>query len=168
MPKPVTTHTRETLLARTVEDGGCLLWQGYIANRTPQVMFEGRIQPVRRVLLKLAGKPPRPQDYVTPECGDWRCICEDHFRVITRQTHLKAMAKAANAPAVKAMRISKGAATRQKTGKLTPEKVEEIRASADPAWKLAEKMGVDKSYINRVRAGKAWALVGNPWAGLMR
>ena len=43
MPKPRTikTHTLESLHARCVEEGDCLIWQGYSANNTPQVYMAG-------------------------------------------------------------------------------------------------------------------------------
>jgi hypothetical protein len=46
-----------------------------------------------------------------------------------------------------------------KTAKLTDARVREIRASSEPAWKLAAKYGVYKSTIYKVRSRKAWAHV---------
>ena len=37
----IKTHTLESLRARCVEEGDCLIWQGYSANNTPQVYMAG-------------------------------------------------------------------------------------------------------------------------------
>ena len=49
-------HTAESLLARTIEVGDCLEWQGYFANGTPYVSNNGKMTSVRRLFSGLLGK----------------------------------------------------------------------------------------------------------------
>lgn len=166
--KPRTIHTTESLLARTVEEGDCLLWQGYIGNKVPQVLFDGRMQPVRRVLLTLAGKPPAVDDYVVPTCGNKGCIHPGHCKVVPKQNHLNEMALRAQTPSVKTLRIGKATATRRKTSaKINEEIASQIRGNTEPSRVWAARLGVHKSLVTRIRAGKAWSQIGNPWRGLL-
>lgn len=168
MVKPITLHTVQSLYDKCVEEGDCLLWRGYVANRTPQIYHGGRMQPVRRVILDLLGQKPQG-GYVTPRCRDHLCVKREHFHVETNAEHHRRMAVAANQPSNKRLRIAKGAATRLARGnKLSAEQVMQIRSSPDTERALAERFQVNRSLIGRIRRGKSWRFTDNPFAAMVR
>src|SRR5687767_8625125 len=89
--KPVAVQTMESLLARTVEEGECLIWRGYVANKTPQVAHNGKMVTVRRLMLQLQGKDPK--DYCASSCGDPLCVAPHHIVSRSKSLHLKRMTK---------------------------------------------------------------------------
>lgn len=170
MAQKPTVHTLETLKAKTIEEGDCWIWQGYVGNKVPQIFnfAVGKVVPVRRLIRDLEGKPVADTDYTRPRCMNHLCVCPEHIKVETKDQHIRHMAKRANTPSVKTIRIGKMATTRRLMhGKLSEEKCTEIRGSNESSKVLADRMGVHRSLISRVRSGKAWGQVGNPWAGLM-
>ena len=63
MARPITHHTEQSLRERCVEEGDCLIWQGYLGNRTPMVMHAGKLQAVRRLFTQLLKGEAKPQGY---------------------------------------------------------------------------------------------------------
>lgn len=165
--KPKTIHTTESILARTEEEGNCMLWKGYIANKTPQVEHNGKMTNVRRVLLELAGTPSTA-DFLAPKCKNSRCVNPEHIEPQTRKQHMVNMAHAANKGAVGMIRKARSAkARRAREGALGKENAMLIAASEESGPVLAERYGVTRSTINSIKRGKTWSAGLNPFAGLM-
>jgi hypothetical protein len=59
-------------------------------------------------------------------------------------------------------RISTGQA------KLSESKAQEIRLSDDSGPVLAERFGVSRGLINRIKRGRAWRVLSSPWQGLFK
>jgi hypothetical protein len=52
--------------------------------------------------------------------------------------------------------------------KLSESKVQEIRLSDEPGPVLAERYGVSKSWINKIKRGEVWRVLSSPFAGLFK
>lgn len=169
--KPRTVHTLESLQARTIEEGDCWLWQGYIQNKTPQVVAypagNKRMVSVRRLLRELTTGQKQPDGHYGNTCGNTCCVNPEHTIWKGQQAHMRYMAKkrvVSNVMANKLRqhRIESGLA------KITESKAQEIRSSSEPGPVLAERYGVSKGLINRIKRGTVWRVLVSPWQGLFR
>lgn len=52
--------------------------------------------------------------------------------------------------------------------KLDEEKAQEIRLSEEPSPVLAKRFGVSKSWVTKIKRGKAWRVLSSPFAGLFK
>jgi hypothetical protein len=80
---------------------------------------------------------------------------------------MRAMAKKRTVSTVMAnklreYRISTGQA------KLSESNAQEIRLSEETGPVLAERFGVSRSWINKIKRGRAWRVLSSPWQGLFR
>ena len=157
-------HTIESLKKRTIEDGECWEWQGYCANGTPSVSHDGKMISVRRLFTQLLGNTVR-EGYYVPKCGNKLCVNPEHTTYNDPKQHMKKAARKALQSPTRRLKIQ--IHKRATTAKLTQEMADEIRCSEGPSRIIAEKYGVNKSVICRIRAGKAWVNLSNPFAGLM-
>lgn len=168
MAKPKTIHTLESLTAKTTEEGDCRLWTGYRGNaNTPMVYHDGKLIAVRKLVLQLHGVPI-VGTYHGTSCGNPLCVEHSHIVQRTPKQHHKHMGKLVSRSASNAARIAKiTKKKREQVGKITQDHAALIRLSDETGPVLAERYGVTKSLVNRIKAGRAWAVeFGNPFAGL--
>ena len=172
MAKPVTVHTIESLKAKTVEIGDCWIWQGYFANKTPQVYWDGKVMSVRRVIKELqTGKKAYKNIYISTKCGEEKCINPDHYRYSTMREHMILMAKNANPQGIKRRMKLREAAKKRGLIKLTDEQVSNILMSDESGPVLAARFNVTRGLINKIRNGSCRFInkqISNPFAGLMQ
>lgn len=161
-------HTVESLLARTVEEGDCLLWQGYVTSKTPQVDLNGKMVSVRKLLTQLQGKEVRSGTYFSNSCGNYLCVCPEHTVQRSRKQHSVAMGKAANSGANNVIRLSKITAKKRATGKLDMATARQIREQAGTYRDIARQYGVSHALVGFIKRGRYWKDQANPFAGLMR
>jgi hypothetical protein len=167
-----TVHTLESLRAKCIEEGDCLLWQGRMksgGNNTRRLSpaVGRKAVPVRRLMVELTrGKPIAAGLVTSPTCGNERCVNPDHVAV---HTVAKARALAASFGAyINAPRTMRAALTRRARSHITEEVVAQIRAAKN-CMEAHRLTGVDPSYAAEIRRGSARRdLVANPFAGLMR
>lgn len=171
MSKPRITHTLETLQARTIEEGDCWLWQGYSQNNTPQVVAypdgQKKMVSVRRLLRELATGRPQPDGHYGNTCGNPLCVNPDHTIWKSDAAHMRYMAKKrvvsnVTASKLRKYRVDSGQA------KLCESKAQEIRLSQESGQVLADRFGVSRSWINKIRKGAAWRVLSSPWQGLFK
>ena len=76
MSRPFIHQTIERLIARCVEEGDCLLWQGGCdGHGRPQCRHGGKTCYVRRVMRELVDGKPVPAGRVVPACcGHRLCV----------------------------------------------------------------------------------------------
>ena len=170
--KPRAIHTIESLKARTIEVGECWEWQGYSAHGTPQVFnrvdgSKRRMYSVRRLLRELIEGQAQPDGFYSVSCGNVECVNPDHTIFRTEKQHFKAMGKKVGDSPVRALKLSQYHRTNGKA-KLCESKAQEIRLSNESGPVLAERYGVNRSLISRVRRGEIWKCLTNPFRGLMR
>jgi hypothetical protein len=165
MPKKhYTIHTPETLRARCMEEGDCLIWQGYYGNRTPMVMHNGLFMPVRRLFTLLLKGESRPGFY-SPTCGNSGCVEPAHTVWRSHSQHAKSMVKRANASASTQMiRRAKISATKRK---ISDQALHDIMNTNASGPVLAERHGISRTLVSRYRRGMTGQnLANNPFAGL--
>lgn len=162
--KPIAVQTIESMLARTEEDGECLVWTGYIGNNVPQVSHGGKVVAVRRLLLELHGRVLKPGDHASPSCCNPSCVNPEHIVQRTAAQHSKVMHKAPRNQLTRGSKIATFA--RATRSKLDIDKARAIRSSDESGPVLAERYGVNKSVIARIRNNIAWKDYSSPFAGL--
>lgn len=156
----------EAILARCEEVGECLEWP---SRSVPQVRIESALPAqvgtnrkapfyVRLGLWESLHGFAVPDGMVLrTTCYNQRCVNPDHQQMATHKQTIRAAYKsgrhnrspAAQARATKARRA-------QPNIKLSEQIAAEIRLSAERSDVLADRYQVDKSMINRIRAGKSW------------
>lgn len=165
------THTLESLRSRVIEVGDCWEWQGYMQNGTPQVVaYPGGVKKmvsVRKTLRELVTGQPQPDGHYSNTCGNHRCVNPEHTLYKSESGHMREMGRKRKVTAVTANKLRK---FRVEAGlaKLDESKAQEIRLSPEPAPVLAERFGVSKSWITKIRRGKAWRVLSSPFAGLFK
>lgn len=166
MSRSRAVHTLESLLARTEDVGECQVWTGYSTNKTPQVDNQGKMVPVRRLILELSGTPVVGK-FIGIKCGTERCVCPAHITQRSLKTHARMMAKKAGARKA-AKSTEQLIARRQRADvKLDVQKAREIRESVETGPVLAEKYGISRSLVNKIKRGEYWRDTTSPFSGLM-
>jgi hypothetical protein len=100
--------------------------------------------------------------FATHTCDNPACCNPSHVRAGTHASNMAEMAQRGRAargdrsgPRRRPERLRRG--ERHGNAKLTAEAVADIRSSGEPQRVLAERHGVDRSVVSRVRSGEAWA-----------
>ena len=155
--------TLDRILANCEEFGECLLWKGVMANSNPQLWVRATEQdprnyvPARRLVYEATkGMPIRSGYFPVMKCREPRCLNPAHIVILTRsQIGLLATKEGKYGTPARRAAISK--ARRQDTrSKLTLALANEIRVSTDTGPVLAERYGIDKSLVNRIKRGEVW------------
>ena len=165
------TQTFESLQARTVEEGDCWIWQGYIQNKTPQVVDypdgKKKMVSVRMLLRQLQTGQPQPKGHYGNTCGDVRCVNPEHTIWKSEAVHMKAMQKKRKVTDITANKLRKYRVESGKA-KLNEESAAEIRVSQETGPVLAERYGVSRGLINRIKRHQSWRILISPWQGLFK
>jgi hypothetical protein len=170
MSKARTEPTLDSLKARTIEEGDCWLWQGYLQNNTPQVASYKnggkRMVSVRKLIRELETGRQQPKGHYSNTCGECSCVNPDHTIWRSNHMHMRSMGRGrgsvTKAAKLREYRVSTGQV------KLSESKAQEIRLSDDSGPVLAERYGVSRGLINRIKRGRAWRVLSSPFAGLFR
>lgn len=153
----------ERILARCKEDGGCLLWQGAMADGScPQMRVNRKSVNVRRRHYELTVGPIPAGKVVSVTCECPRCIRHVEPQTTSQVSRRVAASGVFSTPA----HAAKVAAGRRKNSKFSDKVFQEIRASDEPATVLAERLGMNHSYLCRARRGIQRKEYSSPWAGL--
>lgn len=147
----------DRIMARTTEEGDCLIWEGVWNNGSPQVYLDGKYQMVRRVLWQAEHGPIRRGLHPRCTCGEQRCVRLAHIRLRTTRQIAQDAAKTGSWSSL--LRRAKIAAARRKASKLTQDDVARIRA-AETGAAIARELGISKSMAAKIRSGAAWAPIG--------
>lgn len=162
--KPIAVQTVETLLSKTMEEGECMVWTGYIGNYVPQISHAGKVVAVRRLLLELGGRTVKATEYAIASCGNTSCVNPDHIILRTASQHGKAMTKFARNEHARSAKLSTIA--RATRAKLDIDQARAIRSSDETGPVLAERYGVNRSVIARIRRNVVWKDYSSPFVGL--
>lgn len=171
MSPPRTIHTLESLQARTVEEGDCWLWQGYVQNGTPQVIHypggKKKMYSVRRLLRELQAGKAMPDGHYGNTCGNPLCVSPDHTLWKTTKNHMRDMGRRRTHSPMDSLKKRQVRIDRGLT-KLDMDKAQAIRVSTEPSKVLAAEYGVHESMIKRIRSGRVWRMLSGPFAGLFK
>ena len=171
MSKQRNEPTLESIKARVKVQGDCWIWQGYLQNNTPQVVSyksgKKSMVSVRKLLRELLSGQPQPSGHYANTCGHHDCVAPMHTIWRQEKSHMRSMAKNRKVSYATIEKIRK---SRQELGfaKLNEEQATEIRHSDLPSRELAEKFGVCKSTIGKIKRGAAWRLLMGPFVGLFK
>ena len=147
-------------------DGDCWEWHGCMQGSVPIMKHDGQVANVRRLVL-IERETPMNGYIATFTCGNHKCVNPDHVARSSRaQMNRRIMADMSSA--TNTLRIKRIADVKRRTdAKLSQDDVNQIRASDDRHEDLAERFGVSKSLIGRVRRGEVWrTFSASPFAGL--
>ena len=162
--RTVETISLASVMKHAVEEGNCLIWTGYAAGgKHPQIRMggkAGRATSVRRVLWEAVNeKPVREGFQVGVRCGCDLCV---HPDCLVQRPKAEAM-KTAVRKADHALRVAKA---RQAQSRLNIAMIREIRASNEQCKALDARYGLSQGYASRIRTGRCWVDVANPFNGL--
>lgn len=163
--------TLQHLKDRCTEVGDCWEWSGtYLARRpviTSRRDWEGNGVRAKQFAVRhltywhAKGAPPKlgTKRTVRPSCGNWRCVCPEHQKLVSRADVQKTALK----PPGFGAKIS---ATRRKSSKLSDEAVAEIRASSEGTLELAQRFGISRAYVYMIQKSQFRKDYSSPFAGL--
>jgi hypothetical protein len=159
--KPYTHHTLESLKARCVEEGDCLLWQGHMTKmNTPGVYLKRDLASNRGIMVSTralahelaTGYEIKPGWYYRPTCGNAQCINPEHTGVLSPKQHMTHMARLLNSyPATAAIRAKKIGLSKRK---LTDEQIQIIMSDPRSGKVLGPILGVSPSTVCSYRNGR--------------
>lgn len=162
MRSPVPEITADWLMARVIEDEGCLIWRGEAANngKDPRGVLDNQRFYVRRAVWKaMNGREPPEDWYFAVTCDRPCCVDPAHVFGRTRSKALKGRVM----PLAQRANI---AAAKRAASDLPQERVIEILTSPLSGAKEAERHGISKDMVNKIRAGQARRDYNNPFLQL--
>ena len=144
------------ILARTVEEGDCLIWTGYAHDgKFPRL----GARPARRVVYEAVHGPLPKRLQVSARCKNPLCV---HPDCLFAQTRSKANKSRQDAYTF----CANVAAARRKSADLNIEIIREIRASSLSNSELGAIYGKHRCYIATIRRNEVWIDHASPFAGL--
>lgn len=167
-------------MAKAVEVGDCLEWQGYMANHGTQPAIKMRLEgrrhtsniPVPRLIWEAANGPLGPGRVVYRKCCNNSCVLLEHIAVGTRADWAKARKRAGVTKHKTATVIAITLSARRRPATLnSPElaaEVRQLRAAGVKRSAIAELTGVSPAMVAEISCGSAWRDISSPFAGLMR
>lgn len=118
-----------------VDENGCWIWQGYL---TPagygRAHMDGNMRPAHRVVYTHLVAPVPRELVLDHLCRVRACVNPDHMEPVTNAENLR-----------------RGSRT-----KLNAEIVAEIRSSPERVMDIAERLGIARSCVSNIRAGRRW------------
>jgi hypothetical protein len=157
--------TLESILARCIEDGDCLLWPGAKSgDGSPCASFGAPRYTVRlRRWVWAESKGPLPADRnVTMNgpkgCGHALCLNVAHMLPVTKREQMR-LASALGKLQVRPGRVAHQQQLKRATAKLDLDKARQIRfrrAAGETLTALAAEFGVHHSLIDRIAKNLAW------------
>jgi len=157
----------ERIRAKSTEECDCWLWDGSMSVcNIPMIKHNGRAYSARRALaiemgLDVEGKA------ATNSCGDPRCVCPGHIRLMTQGALRLRTSKRLKGTASETLRAHKIAATRRRTSKLSIASATAIRAADGTYREIGEEYGVSISTVFAIKSHRMWKDHSNPFAQLM-
>ena len=148
-------HTMETIAARCIEEGDCLLWQGAISKPSKPVMQTGRkLIPVRRyIFTELLGKKVKPGHLVSFTCDNDLCVHEGHIDQMTRSELVKRAADRTMYH-LRPDRNTKLAMAARSRSPHSEELVDQVRNAEGSYQQIADRMGLNKAFVGDIRSGR--------------
>lgn len=149
--------------AKTVEDGGCLIWTGRTNGKHSHPKYGSLV--MRRVVWEFRHGEIPPGYLVSVSCERGNCL--EHLCLCTRTEVSRKGNTGTDTLVVK--RAKSAAWARENIAKLDMDIAREIRASNEYCYVLAKRYGVNKSLISKIKRNLTWAeeaTGGNPFAGL--
>lgn len=173
------TKARERFIEKVFPEpmSGCWLWDGYAyelpcgKRYRPYFSMGNKSWPAHRAaILLFIGEFPL-EKYICHKCDNTLCVNPDHLYVGDHASNMRDMAERNRhwsiqyPKAAKAIGRRLGRANTHSRGegnpgaKLTEQQVRKIRASDDATRILAQRYGVHRTTIQRIRSGEKWSSI---------
>jgi hypothetical protein len=156
--------TLELIEAKSIDDGGCWIWDQGTAHGNAYMSVNGKSVAVRRWIMQNKGIDIRGK-LVTSTCMNSLCVNPEHLIVVTRAKLQKMWAdhlQYASNP----VRCAKLAAHARARVGASPEEVLKARTDPRSIRVVAAELGRSYDFVQAVRAGESWKTYSSPWAGL--
>jgi hypothetical protein len=162
MTKEQQRQLLQRILSKCRDDAGCLVWTGAMAGGNCPSMKVGRkAKNIRRLYYELTIGPVPAGMNVTSACE-----CKACLKHLEAQSVAQILGGAVARGAYGQRHAAKVAAARRRGAKFSDEVIRQIRASDELGTELAERLGMDQSYLSRVRRGEARKDYSNPFLAL--
>ena len=150
------------LLARTIEEGDCLLWAGAVQDGQYPMwrIGDGKQHVVRRLIWTLAHEARPNGLQVGCNCGTPLCVHPDHLAARTRSKAQRGLPKSPLA------RIRVTLAKQAASKVLDMETARAIRASTDSCCDLDRQYGLVRGKSWRIKNNLTWREISSPFARL--
>lgn len=161
--------TIAAIRARCEVEGDCWEWTGATDGSAPVLRIDGtrRLQPVRRVVLQLSGKPVHGL-YAICSCRNPMCVSPKHTVAITRSELQYLIAKETQYGPRITRRAAIAAAKRKASDTvLTVDTVAEMRASGLSTRAAAARFGCGQTSAADAMAGRSWQDYRAPFTGMV-
>jgi len=152
--------TLDHLMARCIDDGGCLVWARSTSAAGPEWNVAGRVWSVRRLLWELTRGPIGAKMQLSVSCETPGCVHPDHLICRSKSSALKGRVR----PLAERARIAK--AKRAGNTVLNDELVRDIRASVESLTQIGRRLSLPVSLVHKVRAHQLWRDYVTPFTGL--
>lgn len=157
----------EAIRANCDEVGDCWEWRGAMDGTAPVMRPAGgsKLVPVRRVVMKLSGKKLADGHLACAKCLNKRCVAPAHAVGLTRhqlQLRTAKVTQYGSSP----VRRAKIARERRKRSHITPEIVDQMRASGLNSRAAGAAFGCGQSAASDILGGRTWIDYTSPFAGL--
>ena len=161
---PIFQHLND----RIVDVHDCMEWVGFYCTggRMPAVRHNRQSTSVRRIIAEALGANVKGRR-ILMSCGNFRCVCPEHYKVMSSRDALRVVARMGNEANKTKTTPNPGNVKRRK---LTDDQVNYIRTSDESSFVLAPKFGVSRTVITAIRRGELYRDVGatNIWSQLLR
>lgn len=156
----------EKIQRHITPDGDCWQWHGCMQGAIPMMKHDGKVANVRRLVLIERGVPMKGH-IATYTCGNPVCVNPEHAARSTR-TQMNRRNMAEMSGATNTLRVKRIAEIKRRTSaKLSQADVDQIRAADEKQQDLANRYGVTKSLIGKIRRGEVWrTFSASPFSGL--
>lgn len=149
-------HTADTIRAKCIEEGDCLLWTAAICGNKPTARHNGKSANIRHLFWNLThpSKQLGAGQILRISCRDERCLA--HMVRSNRADLMRQIAK--RLTGIASVRAARAAARRRRST-VTPEIAALIRQDSRPPQQVAAQFGLNRRTVQRIRTFKTWAPV---------
>lgn len=142
---------------RIDDETGCWLWGGASQDGAGMTWLPSlnTVRVISFAALYLTDRTPKPGHVSYMKCRNKMCCNPEHATSGTRKEasmHLAVVGHFKNNP----KRMAALLAIAKKARALTDEQAQEIRVSAELGYQIAQRMGVSKSVVSRIRRGEVY------------
>ena len=164
------TELLDRVTGRCIEDeAGCWNWQGAFQQfgTTPVMGWQGKTMGVRRLIAIAKGRKVEGLT-ATVKCGNHCCVNPDHILLIKQADLVRRAVKESNFHSRTSYLVANANAQRARSH-ITAEIAALIREAPGKHREIAERYGVTKTMVSKIKLGLQWReLTNNPWMGLFR
>lgn len=144
-------------------ENGCRIWTGACGNRGYGAVWNGRsnVHVHRAIYQAFHGVKLRKDQFVCHSCDNPACANIDHLWLGTAKDNTADMDKKGRRVITEklrdVLRLKPAKGSSNNMSKLTDEQVDVILTSSDAPKHLAERFGVTRNHIYKIRNGVRWA-----------